>query len=60
MNGTVNYKGEDYDYELDENGKVWITQPGKIAKTNIGQDRLINNSEDVRRIVIEMLRKAGY
>ena len=60
MNGTVTYKGEDYDYELDEIGDVWITLPGKIAKTNFGQTRQINNSEDIRRIVIGMLLKAGY
>ena len=60
MNGKIIYKEEVYEYELDDEGKVWITSPSKIGKINIGQFRPVNNLDDINSVVLEMLEKGGF
>lgn len=64
MNGKVTYKQEVYEYELDERGDIWITPPSKnekeIGKINIKQERSVNESEDIRSIVLEILQSRGF
>lgn len=63
MNRTVEYKGEDYDYELDDDGEIWITSPSTNKKertwVNIKQERSVNESEDIRRMVLNILQQRG-
>ncbi|OFX64553.1 MAG: hypothetical protein A2W84_01505 [Bacteroidetes bacterium GWC2_40_13] len=56
--GSVNHNGQKYDYEVDENGYIWIQQ--KLGKTNIGQVRPVNSSDNIENIVHQMLDAGGY
>ena len=61
MDGTVEYKGEHYAYELDDDGEIWITTPStnerERGKINIKQERSVNESEDIRSIVLDILQR---
>ena len=57
--GTVIYNGRVYKYEVDERRYVWIID-GPGSKSNIGQVRPLEYSEDVEDVVIQMLESGGY
>jgi len=57
-NGFVIHNGIKYEYEVDENGYVWILkEPGKL---NIGQVRPISYTDNIEEIVHDMLDAGGY
>jgi len=60
MEGTVIYKEEVYKYELDDNGKLWITLPSKLGKIGCEQTRSLNGSDNLKEIVIDILIRKGY
>ena len=44
--------------EIDERKVIWIIKGG--VRTNIGQVRFLQPSDDIEEIVFEMLRCGGY
>ena len=56
---SVAYNGRVYEYVVDENRYIWIID-GPGSKSNIGQVRPLQNSDDVEGVVIQMLESGGY
>jgi hypothetical protein len=56
--GSVIYNGLVYNYEIDESRYICILEGG--IKTNIGQIRPLQPSDDIEEVVLEMLRCGGY
>lgn len=56
--GSVIHNGKKFDYEVDEHGFIWLIQG--LGKTNIGQVRPINSSDNIESLVHQMLDGGGF
>lgn len=58
---SVNYKGESFHFEVDDNGFVWLLEiQNNNIKTNNGQIKPARNKEEAEQIAKEMLYSMGY
>jgi hypothetical protein len=56
---SIEYKGNNYDCELDKEGLVWIIQKDEM-KSNNGQVRPAKNLDEAKEIAKLMLYSMGY
>jgi len=56
--GQVIFKGEKINYEIDENGYVWIER--KFGKVNLNQRKPIKSTENIAEFIFKSLESGGY